>query len=217
VEGDCVASWAGNDSRGIKARGGAFLPGVILGVYGGAETNSEGIYTLDVSVTGHRNMLVDGDPRYGEVTLFGRINEDIHIDRKNTVFDIAGIVYTESYIEEGAELLTTYGDTYSWGHIIQEGYDRMVRHISTFCPDIETGLPSSIEDLRYSNPLHVWVKALVYGQTEDLGHHSTVDEDVPINSPKGIISYLTSNIAQYRYAFRKCGLPDKRWEKKIQR
>jgi hypothetical protein len=55
---------------------------------------------------------------------------------------------------------------------------------------------------------------LVYGQTEDLGHHSTVDEDTSINSPKGIISYLTSNIAQYRYAFRKCGLPEKIWERK---
>jgi hypothetical protein len=178
------------------------------------ETRDEGIYTLDVSVKGHEIMLVDGDPRHGEVTLFGRLNEDIHVERKNTVFDIAGIVYTESEVEEGAELLTTYGGMYKWGHVIQEGYDRLVKHISIHCPDIEVGLPGDIKDLRYSNPLHAWVKALIYGQTEDLGHHSTVDEDTPINSPKGFISYITSNIAQYKYAFRKCGLPDKTWEKK---
>jgi len=185
VEGDCVASWASEEARGIKANRGYIRPGIILGVYGGMETKAVGPYVLDVSVTGHRSLLVDGDPSYGEVTLLGRINEDIHVNRKNVEFDVAGITYTEDGIRDGEELLTTYGDKYRWGHVVQIGYDRLKKHLLQECSSMVIELPEDVRDLRASNPLHSWVKALVWGETGGVGHHSTRDEGTHMDSSKG--------------------------------
>jgi len=210
VERNCVASWANTEAMGLKAATADIRPGEILGVYGGVVTKDKGLYTLDVSVTGQVNRLVDGSPEHGEITLFGRINEDIHYNKLNVGMDIAGIMYTTSRIRLGQELLTTYGDRYRWDHVVQIGLDRIQKHISEFFSNLKVGLPRKLEDLKESNPLHAWAKNLLWDSTEGFGHHSTRDKDQEPKSIKGLISHLTSNEAHYKYAFRKCGLPEKK-------
>jgi hypothetical protein len=211
--GNCVATWADKEAKGIKARK-FIIPGVILGVYGGIDTIKEGIYTLDVSVTGHARHMVDGDPSHGQISKFGRINEDTHTVKKNTEFDVAGIIYTENEIREGEELLTTYGDKYRWEHVIQIGYDRLKNHLTKEFPELEVDLPQKIQELKSSNPLQLWIKNLVRGETNGCGHHSTKDDELPRDSAKAIISYLTSNVAARRYSFGKCGLEEPSWTTK---
>ena len=59
VAGECVASWASNESRGLKAGGCDFPQEIILGVYGGKITKEKGPYVLDVTLRGGENRTVD--------------------------------------------------------------------------------------------------------------------------------------------------------------
>ena len=94
VAGDCVASWASIDARGLKVSRSDFPSNVIIGVYGGKITREKGPYVLDVSMRGEVNRMVDAHPDHGEEAILGRINEDIHTNHYNTCLDIAGITYT---------------------------------------------------------------------------------------------------------------------------
>ncbi len=125
VEGECVASWASREARGLKASKKDFPPNVIIGIYGGRITKDKGMYTLDVTMAGGEIMMVDGHPDNGEMAVLGRINEDIHKHSLNTCFDIAGITYTTSTVRRGCEFLTTYKDEYRWDNVVEIGYRRM--------------------------------------------------------------------------------------------
>jgi hypothetical protein len=209
VEGNCVASWSDPNEKGIKVGRGGMKAGIIIGVYGGIESIKKSMYNLEVSVTGHRKRIIDGDPVYGGIALYGRINEDIHYGRVNTEFDVGGIVYTTSDTIEGYELLTTYGSDYVWDHVIQVRLDRINEHIRRECPSLEVGIPERLKDLKESNPLHLWIKALLRGETEEKGHHSKIDPNTPMDSVNGLVGYLTSCTSQRRYTFRLCGLEER--------
>ena len=119
VEGNCVASWSDPNAMGIKVGRGGMKAGIIIGVYGGIDSIKKSMYNLEVSVTGHRKRVIDGDPVYGGIALYGRINEDIHYGKVNTEFDVGGIVYTTLDTTEDEELLTTYGSDYVWDHVFK--------------------------------------------------------------------------------------------------
>ena len=125
VEGDCVASWASAEAKGLKMKVGiGFAAGTIIGVYGGRKTDSKGMYVLDVTVAGEKRSWVDGDPAHGSCSIFGRMNEDIHNKKMNCEMDVAGIIYTTARTVGSEELLTSYGEMYNWSHVVQIGSDQ---------------------------------------------------------------------------------------------
>ncbi len=194
VEGECVASWASRDARGLKASIKDFPSSVIVGIYGGMLTKEKGMYTLDVTMTGGESRMVDGHPDNGEIAILGRINEDIHNHNLNTCFDIAGITYTTSVVRRGCEFLTTYGDGYRWDNVVEIGYRRMREDLLDMFPGLTVGIPGQMASLKSSNPLHAWVKEMVWDSADMTAYHSTYDS----KDGQGIdmaLSFITSNVA----------------------
>ena len=201
-----VASWAGIDNKGLGA-GRDFKPLEILGVYGGKYTKTPGMYVLDVTLAGGVSTLVDAGPLLEGAGILGRINEDIHTVKCNTEFDIGGIVYTTCMVREGSEFVTTYGDGYIWDHVVEVGLGRLREDIKEDFPNAEVEIPYKLCELKISNPLHAWLLKLLWDQADGSCYHSTLDSG-SLNTRDGLISYVTSNIAFNRYAFRRCGLPE---------
>ena len=122
ITSDCVAAWAGGSAWGVRTKSDKTIrKNIIIGVYGGKITKNKGIYVLDASVEGDATKWVDGDPDYGDISMFGRINEDIHGGNINVEIDVSGIIYTTERIEGKTEIVTTYGERYNWDHVIEVG------------------------------------------------------------------------------------------------
>ena len=58
--------------------------------------------------------------------------------------------------------------------------------------------------LRSTNPLHVWIKKLILGESLASEFHSTVEPQMGTDVDS-LISYITSSVAHDKYAFRHCG------------
>ena len=206
---ECVASWASLEAKGLKTKDGAELGNKeIIGVYGGVRTRNKGIYVLDVTTAGSDQILVDGDPCLSTVNQFGLMNEDILLSKRNIGLDVGGIIYTKNKIKEREELLTSYGGEYKWGHVMQVGLDRLRSDLGEKFPSIHIDIPPKLEDLKESHMLEGWIKGLVCGGLPERSIHSTWDPHLPEDSVEGFVSYVTSNVAFNRYAFKRCGRLD---------
>ncbi len=60
------------------------------------------MYVLDVTQTGAPKTMVDAENHLEGIGILGRINEDIHYNRRNTELDVGGIVYTTGLDREGS-------------------------------------------------------------------------------------------------------------------
>ncbi len=110
-------------------------------------------------------------------------------------------------VRKGSEFLTTYGDGYVWNHVVEVGLSRLVDDIREDFPNVEVDIPCKLSDLRASNLLHAWLLKMVWNVADGSCYHSTSDR-CSLNTRDGLISYITSNVAFNRYAFRRCGLPE---------
>ena len=72
-----IAEWAGGMIMGLYTKGWLYK-GEVIGVYKGRLTNIDGAYVLDLTMSPGARRWVDADLGRGEITTFGRINEDIH-------------------------------------------------------------------------------------------------------------------------------------------
>ncbi len=54
--------------------------------------------------------------------------------------------------------------------------------------------------LKNSNPLHIWVKDMMWDRADMAAYHSTYDTGDK-QGPDAVLSYITSNVAYNRYAF----------------
>ena len=115
---------------------------------------------LDVTTSGSDQILVDGDPDLTTVNLFGRINEDILLSKKNIGLDVGGIIYTTDKIKGSVELLTSYGREYKWGHVMQVGLDRLRQDVGTMFPSLDVYIPLKLELLRETNLVEGWVTGM---------------------------------------------------------
>ena len=202
---DNVASWAGANSLGLRMkRGEVTKKGEIINVYGGRVTDKYGMYVMDVSVAGGPKTWVDGDPSLGPIATLGLINEDIHNEVINAEIDVAGIIYATEEIKDCREVLTTYGNQYDWRPVVQIGYDRLKQAISRF-QNYSLALPDKLQGLVNSNPLHAWVKRMIWAHTEASEMHSTIQ--MGLEGEDEIISFLTAATTFNEYAFRRCGKP----------
>ena len=177
---DNVASWAGKGNLGLKPKR-DFRPGEILGVYGGSKTKTRGPYVLDVSQTGGPETLVDAGNYLDGISILGRINEDIHTNRCNIEFDVGGITYATGLVRSGSEFLTTYGDHYRWEHVVEIGLTRLKSDLEEYFPGVTVDVPMSLGQLRSANPLHEWIRSLVWNEAEDSCYHSTYDPEIAGN------------------------------------
>ena len=137
---------------------------IIIGVYGGKITKNRGIYVLDATVEGDATRWVDGDPDYGDISMFGRINEDIHGGNINMEIDVSGIIYTTEKIGGKTELLTTYGERYNWDHVIEIGLRRLGTDLAQFFSGLGVDITNDLRGLKATNPLHNWIRKLVLGE-----------------------------------------------------
>ena len=112
ITSDCVATWADGTAWGIRTKiDKRIRKNIIIGIYGGIITKKTGVYVLDATVEGDNSKWINGDPDLGDISMFGRINEDIHGGKIKVEIDVSGIIYTTEIIEERTEVLTTYGVT----------------------------------------------------------------------------------------------------------
>ena len=204
ITSDCVAAWAGGSAWGIRTKDRKIRKEIIIGIYGGKITKNRGIYVLDATVLGDDIKWIDGDPDLGDIAMFGRINEDIHGGVINVEIDVSGIIYTVEEIGKKTEVLTTYGDNYNWNHVIGVGLSRLKKDLEQFFVDLEVDIPSSMNGLRSTNPLHAWIKKLILGESLASEFHSTVEPQMGTDADS-LISYITSSVAHDKYAFRHCG------------
>ena len=94
--------------------------------------------------------------------------------------------------------------------MVEIGLRRLREDLTEYFPDVLVDIPIKLTDLKESNPLHAWIKSLVWNEADGSNYHSTYDPTIK-NTREGMISYITSNIAYDRYAFRRCGLPAKEY------
>ena len=205
ITSDCVAAWAGGSARGVRTKQDKIIrKNIIIGVYGGKITKNRGIYVLDATVEGDATRWVDGDPDYGDISMFGRINEDIHGGKINAEIDVSGIIYTTERIGGKTELLTTYGESYNWDHVIEIGLRRLGTDLAQFFCGLGVDIPNNLRGLKATNPLHIWIRKLVLGEALLDEFHSTVEPQMGMDLDS-LISYITSSVAHNKYAFRSCG------------
>ena len=205
ITSDCVAAWAGGSAWGVRTKQDKIIrKNIIIGVYGGKITNKRGIYVLDATVEGDATRWVDGDPDHGDISMFGRMNEDIHGGNINMEIDVSGIIYTTEKIGGKTELLTTYGESYNWDHVIEIGLRRLGTDLAQFFSGLVVDIPINMKGLKATNPLHNWIKKLVLGEALLDEFHSTVEPQMGMDLDS-LISYITSSVAHNKYAFRSCG------------
>ena len=159
---------------------------------------------MDATVEGDATRWVDGDPDHGDISMFGRINEDIHGGNINMEIDVSGIIYTTEKIGGKTELLTTYGERYNWDHVIEIGLRRLGTDLAQFFSGLVVDIPIDLKGLKATNPLHNWIKKLVLGEALLDEFHSMVEPQMGIDLDS-LISYITSSVAHNKYAFRSCG------------
>ena len=137
---------------------------------------------MDASVEGDDIKWIDGDPEQGDVAMFGRINEDIHNGIINVEIDVSGKIYTTEKIGRRTEVLTTYGESYNWDHVIAIGLRRLRNDLELYFKDLKVDIPEELKMLRPTNPLHVWIRKLIMGEALMDEFHSTVEPQMGSSS-----------------------------------
>ena len=119
VRESVVASWSGKGALGLYTKI-KLRKGEIIGVYRGRRTTEEGDYVIDVTSKDRGKLWLDAVIEDGQITKFGRMNEDIHGTAYNCALGHNGLIIVLCDIEPGTELVTRYGDQYNWDVIKNE-------------------------------------------------------------------------------------------------
>jgi len=113
-----VAAWADAENEGLFIKKGyAVKAWTIIGIYEGKIVCSDGNYVLEMDNGKGREFRVDAKDEMGKVTLYGKINEDIHEGISNANLEDMGLILVTKDLEGPCELLTEYGKEYDWDHV----------------------------------------------------------------------------------------------------
>ena len=209
IKESMVASWAGVRVDGLFARV-HLIKGEVIGVYSGRVTETGGAYTVDVASKGKSNIPVDACLDDGSVTMFGRMNEDIHGGEYNCELGYNGVIMTLRDIRPGEELLTRYGALYNWDSLKNRALAELGKEFRGKFQDVDLEWEDIAKVRESKMVLARWVAKLIDGKCTYNELHSVAEGDDWVGY-EGQIAFLTSGTTYEKYAFRKWGLPLRVW------
>ena len=192
-----VAEWAGGMTLGLYTKQ-WLLKGEVIGVYKGRLTKCDGAYVLDLTVKPGGQKWVDADMGLGEISMFGRINEDIHGGEYNCELGADGVMRILYDLRPGTELLTRYGLKYNWDSIKSTALDELKKEFEC----LELGVELDWSDLSMARkskcPLVKWAVKLIDGDCLNEELHS-VERGIDWVGKLGAIAYLTSGTTYEKF------------------
>ena len=115
IRAEGVATWADESKEGIFIKEGYGVKAwSVIGLYGGIITLGEGEYVLEVETKDGDTFRIDAKMGNGNISKFGKMNEDIHGGEVNAFLEDMGLILVIKDVVGPCELLTTYGNEYDW-------------------------------------------------------------------------------------------------------
>jgi hypothetical protein len=204
-----------NAGEGVMTRGRRFIKDEIIGVYeGDVVKERDGEYILMMKREGAANVWIDADPKLGDrVSLFGKMNEDLHTVRYNAEIGEDGFIRILEDTED-EELFTRYWKTnYDWDDLKQRTLISLVEEIEETFPGLAGLIPRSWKLLKVDKlHLNKWIKKLIEGKTSPIELHGIMGWKTDGYTIEDLICFLTYGPNSVKYNYKHWGQENKEWK-----
>ncbi len=204
-----VASWASADNEGLFLKKGyAVKAWTIIGIYEGRIVSGDGNYVLEMDNVSGGQFRVDAKNTMGDITIYGKINEDIHEGNVNVNLEDMGLILVTKDLEGPCELLTDYGKDYDWDHVKWGSFIQLREELiksekwvkdQIRCKDLPTA--------RKGNSLERLLGNIVDGTMDNRALCAAVTE-----KESGVTGIITSGIIYEKYRFGRWGGKEETYE-----